>query len=133
MVAAMETSTFCPSARPVVLQGREHGDYSLQSGVDVRMAAGVAARLGQGLAEMLLDDRGQAGLRLNGRGKGRTIFPRCRLSVSAQRHVDHTRIEGSDILVAETEADERAGSEIFDYDVRLAAQPRDDLARLGIV
>jgi hypothetical protein len=66
-----------------VSKGGEHGDDALQACVDVRMARRVATRLRQRFTEVILDDRGQAGLGLHGRCEGGAISPGCRLSVSA--------------------------------------------------
>src|ERR1700738_2957382 len=75
------SDSMAPARAFAVLQGREHGDDALQPGVDIRMAAGIAPRLGKRLAEMILHDRGQAGFSLHGLRKGRTGSPGGRLSI----------------------------------------------------
>ena len=85
IVAAIDTSTCCPS--PVRLRccsAANTGDHALQSGVDIRMATRIAARLDQGLAEMIFHHFGVSGFGLNRRREGGTIAPRSGLTITTQ-------------------------------------------------
>src|SRR5258708_12044821 len=77
---------------------------------------------------MLLQNVGQTGLRLNRRGKRRSVAPRPRLSVTADGDVDDPRIKLANLLVPKTEAIERARAEILNDDVRVAAHVDHDFA-----
>src|SRR5215207_290011 len=82
---------------------------------------------------MIADHGREAGLRLHGRCKRRTVLPRSRLTIPAERDVDDPGIERANILIRQSEAGQCAGTKILDDYVCLLAHIGNDLARLGPV
>ena len=121
MVAAIDTSTCCPSPVRGDAKGGQDADDALKAGVHVGVAACVVARLGERIAEMVLDDVGQARLGLHGRRERRPVAPES-IARSRSKNVDHGRIEGADLFIAESEPVQRPGPKILDDDVRVPAQ-----------